>query len=263
MKRPITILLFTSIFSAAYSQDTIYKIDGNVVIAKVVEISTAKIKYQLINSDYTTVIEEAKNDIGYIAFRGGTKEYYNYNRIKNKTAPGVPDKEFLRNNIRINLLDFMFTNLTLSYEHVFGEQGKFSLKIPFSVGLNGTPNTGNYRSQFGNLYFAMNRMYASGLELNLYPLGQTRTNFYIGVSSMVGKFFYNYQEYIPGTYTYTNKQYEGLHLSVMMHFGMNATLSKHIGFNAKMAIGIKNEQTKTLDYSLLRFQPEVGFAYKF
>lgn len=259
MKKKIFLLFLHCSALLCYAQDTIYKIDGTSVIAKVTDVDKSIIRYTVVGQDYSTDFTAPRNQIGYIVFRNGNKEYCNYNRIRNKHK--FRSKEiFNRNIVALNMFEFMFSNLTMSYEHIL-PSGKFSVKVPVSVGLGGPPNEDHYRGRLRQYQFAQNRLFAGGLELNVYPAGQAENAYYLGISSIAGNFYYIQYDYSGGFPQ--EKKLEGLHLSVMVHIGVNMSMTERYAFKAKIAAGMKSEKTNNPDYTLPRLQPDIGFAYRF
>lgn len=157
-----------------------------------------------------------------------------------------------------------FTNFSLSYERYFND-GKFSLKVPFSIGLGGKPNQNNYSSSFGDTHYLQNRLYSAGLEFNIYPFGQTRSTFYIGLSGVVGSFNY-YQPLYPYsscTYPVVYEKFTGSHGAGMIHLGGYLGLSENILVGAKMGVGYKKEETIYEDFTLPKVQFDLNLAYRF
>ena len=151
------------------------------------------------------------------------------------------------------------------------KSGNISIKIPFSIGLQGKPNTQDYTSDFYQTQFLQNRNYAAGLELNVYPFGQTKSTFYIGLSTFVGSFNYykNVNDTINNGYggSYYNTvgqiKYTGMHYSGMVHLGFYLHLSDSFYMGAKLGLGFKREDTIVTNYTLPTAQFDFNLAYRF
>ena len=270
------ILIFSLLALHLHAQDMIYKTDETVITAKVLEINTSTVKYKLFSSSIDKVFELPKNNIHYIVYQNGTKEFYNTTPattyVETETAKQPVqkvNKDFHKNIIALNCFDMLFTNFSASYERVFNS-GKISLKIPVSIGLQGKPNTSNYTSDFYETQFLQNRNYAAGLELNIYPFGQQRHVFYIGISTFAGSF--NYYENITTTstnygYTATNiigqTEHEGTHYSGMIHLGGYIGLTDNLLLGAKLGVGFKRENTVVEDYTLPIVEFDFNLGYRF
>ena len=259
------------------AQDMIYKTDETVISAKVLEINNSSVKYKLFNSSLEKVFEISKLDIHYIIYQNGTKEFYNTNPKpavveQSNTNPIEKPKirEVHRNIIAVNCFDMFFTNFSLSYERVLNS-GKFSIKIPVSIGLQGKPNTQNYTSDVLHTEFLQNRNYAVGLDLNVYPFGQTHNTFYFGISTFAGSFNYykdstlnsNYNSYNYSPTVVDHIKYIGTHYSAMLHIGGYLGLGDNFMIGAKLGVGFKREETIEEDYTMPVAQFDFNLAYRF
>ncbi len=274
--RNFCILITLLISPRLFSQDMIYKTDETSISAKVLEINATSVKYKLFNKTNETVFEIPKNSVRYIQYENGVKEFYNTS--SKSVVVEVPhetpvekgsNKKFLKNIIALNCFDMFFTNASFSYERIFNS-GNISLKVPVSLGLQGKPNTQDYTSEFGQTQFLQNRNWAGGLELNIYPFGQTRQTFYLGLSGMVGSFNYfrdsttyvmnAYNNYVP---VIVHNKNTGAHYSGMVHLGGNIRLSDNFLFGTKLGIGFKREETNLQDYTLPTLQFDFNLGYRF
>lgn len=267
---------FIVMFMIASAQDTIYKTDGSRIVAKIMEINASSVKYKFVGNGTEIILESEKNEISYIAYSNGVREMYNMN-VQKKENPitddrmiAKPQEHFLKNIIALNCFEMVFTNFSISYERIF-PSGTYSLKVPLSMGLGGKPNQNDYSSEFGSTQFLQNRLYSSGLEFNIYPLGQTKHIFYIGLSAMAGSFYY-YENIITTGYNGYNGYYQqvigssrhiGSHYSGTVHLGGYLRLSDNFSIGMKFGLGYKREETVELDYTIPRVQFDFNLAYKF
>lgn len=269
-------------FQIVNAQDTIIKKDGSVHIGTVTEISSTNVKYLLNGTDVT--ISAGKSELKQINFRNGTKEYFNNST---PVAPIAPEKyrqedtyykkpdsngkqdvkkrtEYGKNIIAINVFEMLFTNIGFSYERILGD-GSIGLKIPFSFGLGGKPNDNNYVSNYWSTIPLQNKIYGTGLELNVYPIKQNRNVFYLGLSATYTEFKYfrdTLNSNIPYS-PYYKKQYLGKQYSGMIHVGGYIGLTDNLLMGGKAAIGFRREETVIEDYTLPRVQIDFNLAYRF
>src|ERR1700758_1578398 len=111
------------------------------------------------------------------------------NEVDNSTKDKKP-LEFKRSLIQINIFDFVFTNIALSYQ-IFSKDGKSGFQIPFTFGIGGKPNTTNYAYGGDNLLLvSQNRIFESGLHYHYYFVGQKKDSPFIGVGLNIGAFNY-------------------------------------------------------------------------
>ncbi len=284
MKKSI-FLLFIGVSSTIYAQDTIRKTNGTTHIGKVLEISNEVVRYKLQGTD--VLFEINKTDIAQINFQNGIKEvyvvvahpkppvaiekpsepvkdvYYDKDRYVSKTEP--VKKEYGKNIFALNVFEMFFTNLGVSYERMLGD-GALSIKIPFALGLGGRPNYNSYTGEVFSSIPLQNKNYSTGLELNFYPIKQTKSTFYIGLSGNYCEFkYYNYQSSYPYPspqptlrYYYTGKQYSG-----MIHLGGNIGLTDNLLLGGKVAVGLRREETINDDFTMSRIQLDLNLAYRF
>ncbi len=260
----IFILIFISSLSIS-AQDMIYKTDETIISSKVLEVGASTIKYKLFGNSLDNVFEIPKNDIHHIIYQNGIKEFYNTSPkrvfdVHEDTQPSMNNNDFKRNIIALNCFEIAFTNFSISYERI-SVSGKSSVKIPVSFGLGGRPNTNNYVSQTGTTQFLQNKIFSGGVEFNLYPLGQTRNTFYLGISASAGSFYYYktvyatqyYNGYYPSQYSAGQDRRIGSHYAGLIH----------LVIGTKIGLGFKRENTLEVDYTLPTAQFDFNLAYKF
>jgi hypothetical protein len=260
-------LLLLVINLQAFAQDTLIDIYGKQYIGKVASRADRYVLFQ--SGDQLLTFREPT--VGIVLSPRG-EERFNWHRYRVYTDTHIQVKDFKRNVIAINTVDFAFTSLTISYEHIL-KSGNVSIKIPVSMGLGGVPDTMIYTGRFEQITFARNKNFSMGFELNYYPNGQTRHNYYVGISALAGSFFYYpgrkdtlYSYYYPGQPYYVinpgNKHY-GTHYAGMIHLGGNLGVNKHFAIGGKLAIGFRREETIIEDYTRFKIQADITLAYKF
>jgi hypothetical protein len=168
-----------SVTEVAHAQDTLYKVDGYVLMVKIKKVNATQVKY-LPYADLdglTHVIN--KGNVLKIIYESGLIEDFSKS-VAAMTAP-VPvvdpiATDFGRNFISLDVLDLLSSiSLTFGYEYTF-KSGLFGMKVPLSFGLNN--ESGYYGSN----------VFGTGLDLNLYPFGQGKSKFFYGPSFEYKKF---------------------------------------------------------------------------
>ena len=122
------LLLFCSIWQNVSAQDKIYKKGGEIIEAKVIEVSANEIKYHLHLVKNGPIYILNKLDITKIEYEDGRKEVYEYEG--NDPELFAPQKT---SAIKINFLSPVFGYLGLNYEKNI-RQGR---SMEFSLGLIG------------------------------------------------------------------------------------------------------------------------------
>jgi hypothetical protein len=278
MKNKFNVLAFLLfVCLSAKAQDSIFKMDGTVIVGKIIQISEKRIDYTSNGIIYSTNADGT----GYIRFSNGVIESFNVIRPSLSTPTPeikhVISKSDKKNIFAVNLFEIPFIHLGFSYERIFNH-GNVSLKVPFSFSLGGPPDETAYIQNVNgstNLSyrttFMQNKIVASGLELNYYPVGQTRQTFYIGLSGLVGSFYYySYDSsyYTPYYYSYYpaptgKKRHMAMQYAGMVHLGGYITLTKNLLIGTKFALGYRREETIYVDYTMPKFQLDVNLALRF
>jgi hypothetical protein len=216
--------------------------------------------------------EIPRSEVSYIVYSNGLKELYNPIVSGTVPAAALPEgKKPLYNVFAINCFDIFFTNFSCSYER-FLKSGKYSFKVPVSVGLGGRPDQSDYSasSEF-NAQYLQNRLYSGGLEFNIYPFGMTRHNFYIGISGSAGSFAYykNSHYYIYNSmgaisgYVNQSEKHIGAQYAGMLHIGGNLSLSENFVLGSKLGLGYKREETVYEDFTRAKVQFDFTLGYRF
>ncbi|HXU25942.1 MAG TPA: hypothetical protein VN698_01830 [Bacteroidia bacterium] len=193
----------------------------------------------------------------------------NQNNPYNKESKPL---EFKRSMIQVNIFDFVFTNIALSYEF-FSKNGKSGFHIPFTFGIGGKPDNSNYPGNNDGLFIAsQNRIFESGLHYHYYFVGQKKAAPFMGVGFNVGAFNYWGTTQVPvnnGSYTYyqtvPGTQQVGTNYAGSMFGGILINPNETITFSFKTGLGFMRRTTNsgyqeyTHPYGLL----EVNLGFKF
>lgn len=181
----MSLLVMSSCF--AFSQDTVYTLDGEVIEVKVIEIGRKEIKYKKFDNpngpDYRMYID----DINRIVYESGSVDQFNEMKKSGGSSYNLQGSDLGNNIIYFNVIDILFQNVTLGYEHIFGEERKLGIRVPVSFSL--------YGNSLNDIVFNSYNVFYSGLEMNFYPFGKKQASFYIGPSIRTGLTRFRYEEY--------------------------------------------------------------------
>ena len=179
-----------------------------------------------------------------------------------------------RSLIQINIFQFVFTNVALSYE-IFSKSGKSGFHIPFTFGIGGKPDNSAYPgNNNGEFIASKNRIFETGFHYHYYPFGQRRTSPFIGAGFNIGAF--NYWTYTPPTYISNNgyTYYQQLQSGAQVGTNYSGALfggflfnpNETVTFGMKAGVGFMRKSTNIANY-IEYTQPyglfEVNLGFKF
>ena len=225
-----TVLLYSSI---TYAQDRIYKTDNSVVEAKVIEITTAEIKYKLFsNLDGPTYVLN-KSEAAIIIYQNGQHEVFSKNaKASISTIKSFHYDSLKKNIISINLFDVIYTHLTISYEYLL-KSGRIGIKIPLSI----SHSKASY-SNYSRYNFNQKTIYSAGVDLNFYPNGQKRKiNYYLGPAFHYGVFNYYSSIYI------TPQILNGDCFALLFNNGIRFRPAPGINISFELGLGYREDRT--------------------
>lgn len=103
----LIVVLFITICASA--QDIIYKVDGNEIKAKVIEITTDAIKYKNFEQKENPLLTIPISQVFMVIYEGGEKEVFKSKKqeipIKTQIPNDVPSSNISKNNISIRIVD--------------------------------------------------------------------------------------------------------------------------------------------------------------
>jgi hypothetical protein len=183
------------------------------------------------------------------------------------------DVEFKRSMISLNIFEFVFTNISLSYDY-FSKKGKSGFHIPFTFGIGGKPDQSQYPGNNNGLFIAsQNRIFESGLHYNYYLVGQKKASPFIGIGFNVGAFnYWNYPAgYVPPTTTSsttinTISPQVGTNFSGALFAGILFNPNELITFTLKTGFGFRKRTADVpnyVDYTQLYGLLELNLGFKF
>ena len=192
-------LLGLGLPGSSRAQDVIIRTDSARIEATVLKVSGQEVFYHPWKQpdNVTTVLDAAA--VAAIRYANG----YRFTFPAVAAGPtGGPSRAALSNGLNVLSIrpsDFLFNNLTFSYERLLGP-GRVGLKVPLTLGLKR-----NRWDCYGetSTFYQSNKIFSTGLELNVYSNPKKGLRFFGGPALQYGRFYYPYISPVPYTYTYT------------------------------------------------------------
>lgn len=154
-------------------QDLITRSDGVVIRATVLEIKPGLLRFRHYQQPDTLVYQISTRDVGSLRLADGTVRTFP-EAEKKEAAPFDYYTASGRNILWYNFFELIYPNFALAYERVLAS-GKIGLKIPLLVGLSSGNSSNSY-----SIDVRKNTRFGTGLEMNVYPFGQGRFQYYVG-----------------------------------------------------------------------------------
>jgi len=181
--------------------------------------------------------------------------YYNSYGREQRPREEKPFEFKKRSLIQINIFQFVFTNVSLSYEF-FSKSGKSGFHIPFTFGIGGKPDQTPYPGNNSGTFIAsQNRIFESGLHYHYYPFGQRRTSPFLGVGFNIGGFnYWNYSPYFISNNGYSYAQQIqgsaqlGTNVAGALFGGFLFNPNETITFGMKAGLGFSRRSTSVANY---------------
>ena len=175
-----------------------------------------------------------------------------------------------RSMLQINIFEFVFTNVALSYE-LFSKDGKHGYKIPFTFGIGGEPDMNPYSiNNTGRFLASKNRIFETGFHYHYYPLGQRVASPFIGLGFNAGAFNYweyNYTIVNTGYYQYqqtlSNNQKIGTNVSGALFAGVLFNPNETVTFGFTAGLGFRRYGTDFNEYTYPYGLLEINLGFKF
>lgn len=177
MKEPcIRVLLITGLLFTgwtAFSQDIIQRTDGGKVEAKVLEIRGTQIFYQKFAQPQGPTYVLSTESVQQINDQNGTQQKF-ANPIPESSRP-IVEVNHGEHVLSVRPLDLIFSNLTLAYEHL-SRSARSGFKVPLSFGIGDRM----VEEEHTSFYYQHNKVFSTGLELNLYVDVPGRFRYFLG-----------------------------------------------------------------------------------
>ncbi len=273
-------VLFIAIIQPLSAQDTLVRTNLSREIVKILEIDQKNVTYKKFNNPSGPVYILDKRKISRILFSNGT--------IDTLTIKKSPPQHFARikstyiNDTSRNLVSFVisdpfFGQISFGYELLF-RQGKFGIKIPFSVGFPtvgiGDKTPDDFASfsyyvdeWYRRYYFNRYKIYSTGIDINYYTAGgKGKLRYFIGPALEFGEFNYLNNSYVTGN---TNKR--GSYGSLLIKNGLIYHLKNRLCISINIAGGIfmqldkKDDSFRLFTYpdEIISFEAGLNLGYKF
>jgi hypothetical protein len=183
--------------SLTYGQDLITRSDGEVIKATVLEMPPGLLRFKLYQQADTLVYQISTRDVASVRMADGTtKTFPEAAAAKNAAPPFNYYTSSGRNILWFYPLELVYPTVALAYERMVAS-GKIGFKIPLMIGLYSGNTSNNY-----NTDIRQNTRFGTGLDMNIYPFGQGRFQYYVGPAfqyrSYRGYFYNTYSSSQPG-----------------------------------------------------------------
>ncbi|WP_201983835.1 hypothetical protein [Hymenobacter rubidus] len=228
------------------AQDAILRTNGQRTEAQVLDVRGSQIFYKPWGhpDGVTTVL--STEYVQAIQYQNGTRQDFTH-----APAPSLRLDEIAnhgRNVVAIRPEDLVFGNLTLTYERLSKESG-LGIKVPLSMGM------GHEKSDYTHnaFYTQYNKIYGTGLEVNIYVTGVERVRYIVGPALQWASFRYR-QRYIPSTNLQTpyastpvETEYQGQQMSAVIQGGIWCQLGERLVFSGDAGIGLRYYRMEQAD----------------
>ena len=232
----ITTILFSSVPITA--QDLIYRKNGEVVKAKILNTTDKSLSYKLYEraDSFTYFINVSIIDS--IVYKDGKKETY----LKKIEPVAQQPKELITNYyhhlIGADLTGLLFyRNLIVSYEYLPGK-AKLGYKAAFAVNLDPIPYYDyGINSYPGNSYrYGKTTKWSARIGMNYYIFPPRTFRFGTGLYYLFGSYssektIYN-SDHSSSTIVTDNKNIQGIILSLFAFYNINKDLAINLGMDA-------------------------------
>jgi hypothetical protein len=278
------------IFSLAFlqllmnAQDIIFTKVGEVYEGKILEITETSVKYKKLNNLDGPVYSIDKSKVTKIKYSNGStdvfsKESKEESNENNSISSGYVyenDSVYMKskNIFGIDIGQFFFHSIGFIYERFLDKYNRFSIRIPFSIGINYQNYQNLYENyNYGDFIYSDNinlyrsgKVFGSSIEFNYYPVKFKRVNYYIGPYFEYGVFYYGIEKVYTnynGYYPYYNSEIipyrNGQHLAGGINNGILWHLNKYVVLSTSIGIGIKKDETISA-FDLIETHSKINFA---
>ena len=205
------------------AQDKLTLKTDEVIQAKIIRITKSKITYKKHSNVAGPEYEVDKKTVKNIEFENGDVESF----VNSNSLPFEVKKSI----ISFNYGDFLADRFSFSYARLFND-GKLGIKIPFGVTYQ---NPGDYSNN--------TMLYYSGLDLNLYPLGQRRLTYSVGFGSRIGvvnDYYYPYYDPYFDYYYYYPTIKKRLAAGFYMNNGLTLHILENMSISGMFGLGLRD-----------------------
>lgn len=228
------LLLFYCWFAVlfAFGQDIITRTDGVTIKAQVVEIKPNQVNFRLFGQPDTLVYQISTQDVQALRMADGTTRTFNQPGGSAERKAFNYETQTRRHILWYHPLDLVYASFTFGYEQLL-PSGRIGIKIPVSLGLGGSTGSNYYDD------FRRNNRYGAGLELNIYPFGQGRLNYYFGPAVNYRSYRFYYYNYTPGPTQPALVKENAQLFAIALKNGIYYQFSKSFSIAADIGLGIR------------------------
>ena len=226
MKKSIFTLLLLFFTATLFAQDKIYFKNGEIVDGDVKDITSKFITYRKKNNPDGPTYEISRRNVYMVEFENGVQEVFG-------TESGKLFNQ-KKNIVSINYGDLALLRASVSYERLFFD-GNFGLKVPFSVSLEG--------DSYG---FNGTPLYQSGLDINYYPMGQSKLSYYTGIGGRIGELRRNTYALFygnDGIGLFNSSEHTAFFLGTYVNNGLILNFTERFSINGMLGLGFRYEET--------------------
>ena len=156
MKPTLFLIVLTLIFSSSWSQDKIYRNNGKVVEAKILEIGSGEIKYKEFNNPDGPIYILETDKIKKIVFANGTSQQFNDNLKDPERYAGQLNKA-----IKLNFLSPLYGYTEIGFEKSTAVGKGFELSLGI-IGLGKSEQLEYYTTQLETVKRGQAGVFISG-----------------------------------------------------------------------------------------------------
>lgn len=241
-------LLLALVPTLVFAQDKIIMTDGNVKVGKITSDSGNYIKYT--NAENQT-ISIKKDYIKEIQYQSAKKR----NELSNASL-GVKETNLGNNILAYNFFALAYKNIGFSYERIL-PNGNIGIKVPLSFSL------GDFES-----YTERGHVFQTGLDINIYPLGQGELKYFLGPSLRFGEMISNndgsYYDTQSGQYI-TEEPLESSYVGFMFNNGVLWQPTDNFSLSSNAGIGLRGFESEEFNQGVSEvfFYMEASVGYRF
>lgn len=182
--RPLRFLLLLFLVIAGKTlsaQDTIYRVNREMILAKVTEVGQYDIRYKRASNLEGPAYTIRKTEVWKIVYANGQTDYFNApHNVRGAYDPEHTPRPAM---IGINSFDLLFGVVTLEGE--YNVSNELALRVPLSFGVSALAGADPSTDYF--YYYSRDKIFSTGLKALFFPAGQNHiANYYLGVAGEYG-----------------------------------------------------------------------------
>lgn len=252
-----------TVYCSASAQDKIYKRNGDVIEARITEISPRNVSYRQFNNPDGPVYSIGKGDVDKVVYENGVEDHFNEggNKMPGRHLRGrYVNEPFGKSIIAAAPFDVSENGVGagISYECTLDKHGIISFYLPVSVTVNHTDYDNYY---YGGTYGPVptHTMFHAMPGVKIYPTGNRGVVKYsVGPSFVIATGNGDYDE------VYNNGNYSplGNHFlfGMMIMNSLNINPSPHLFMSLDFGVG--GSYVSQIDGLTQRNEALVQFAYR-